>query len=242
METQFNGPEMTPKKLAVLLSTAALVIVLFAVRTCSARPDCNQTADKEPEYVFISEFDSLFRACQDSLFDWKLLAAIAFVESRFDTSLVSPKGAAGLMQMMPSTFSAMLQEMGVDSTVATTELYVRASVLYLHHLDEKYSFIDVDERLNYILGGYNGGSNHVFDAMRLARRDGINRYRWNSLVPVLESLADDSVASDTLCQFGRFDATETIRYVASVQKKYAEYQLMELDFQTSKSIQDTIKQ
>ena len=40
----------------------------------------------------------------------RLLAAVAHVESRFDTAAVSPAGAQGLMQFMPGTSAAM----GVD--------------------------------------------------------------------------------------------------------------------------------
>ena len=50
----------------------------------------------------ISPYDSLFQAHSDSLsWDWKLLAAVAFKESSFDTAAVSYMGAGGLMQMMP---------------------------------------------------------------------------------------------------------------------------------------------
>ncbi len=40
----------------------------------------------------------------------RLLEAIAYVESRFNTKAVSPKGAVGMMQLMPAT----AKELGVD--------------------------------------------------------------------------------------------------------------------------------
>jgi soluble lytic murein transglycosylase-like protein len=40
----------------------------------------------------------------------RLLEAIAYVESRFNTKAVSPKGAVGMMQLMPAT----AEELGVD--------------------------------------------------------------------------------------------------------------------------------
>ena len=40
----------------------------------------------------------------------RLLEAIAYVESRFNTKAVSPKGAIGMMQLMPAT----AEELGVD--------------------------------------------------------------------------------------------------------------------------------
>src|SRR5205085_12035033 len=48
----------------------------------------------------ISPFDELFRKEADAnQIDWRLLAAIAFTESRFDPSAASPFGAVGLMQV-----------------------------------------------------------------------------------------------------------------------------------------------
>jgi soluble lytic murein transglycosylase-like protein len=40
----------------------------------------------------------------------RLLEAIAYVESRFNTKAISPKGAVGMMQLMPGT----AEELGVD--------------------------------------------------------------------------------------------------------------------------------
>ncbi len=60
----------------------------------------------------ISPFDSLFQLHADSLsMDWRMLAAVAFKESRFDTSALSSAGAEGLMQMMPETAASL----GVDA-------------------------------------------------------------------------------------------------------------------------------
>ena len=56
----------------------------------------------------ISPYDSLFRAYADTIgWDWKMLAAVAYVESKFDTAATSNVGAQGLMQMMPQTARAM---------------------------------------------------------------------------------------------------------------------------------------
>ena len=246
-ETRYNGPEMNVRKLLVLLLTAALILTLFLGRTrCSGPVDLTQeeeaTVPIPEQYLYISPYDSLFRLYADSVCDWKMLAAIAYVESKFNASARSHRGAQGLMQIMPATYHHMLAKMGVPDTMAqSVELDVRVAVRYMDELSKLFSFINERERMNYILGSYNGGSNHIFDAMRVARKNGVNRYNWNSLSPVLASLSDPEVYNDSVCQFGQFDATETLNYVKQVNRKYNEYKSQELMFRAFEKLADNNK-
>jgi len=246
-ETKYNGPEMNAKKLIILLVTAALILTLFLTRTCKQDPVADIPTEEEvevvpPQYVYISPFDSIFRLYADSVCDWKMLAAIAYVESKFDTTARSYRGAQGLMQIMPSTYRHLLAKMGVSDTMAqSVELDIRVAVKYIDDLGNLFDFINEKERINYILGSYNGGSNHIFDAMRIARKKGINRYNWNSLSPVLASLSDPEVYNDSVCQYGAFDATETLNYVRRVNRKYNEYKSKELLFQAVEKLADNNK-
>ena len=238
---------MNAKKIIVLLVTAALILTLFLTRTCKQDPVADIPAEEEvevvpPQYVYISPYDSIFRLYADSVCDWKMLAAIAYVESKFDTTARSYRGAQGLMQIMPSTYRHLLAKMGVSDTMAqSVELDIRVAVKYIDDLGNLFDFINEKERMNYILGSYNGGSNHIFDAMRIARKKGINRYNWNSLSPVLASLSDPEVYNDSVCQFGAFDATETLNYVRRVNRKYNEYKSKELLFQAVEKLADNNK-
>ena len=238
---------MNAKKLIILLSAAALILILFLTRTCKQDPVADMPAEEEAEvvpqqFVYISPFDSIFRLYADSVCDWKMLAAIAYVESKFDTTARSHRGVQGLMQIMPSTYHHLLAKMGVSDTMAqSVELDIRVAVKYIDDLGDLFNFINEKERMNYILGSYNGGSNHIFDAMRIARKKGINRYNWNSLSPVLASLSDPEVYNDSVCQFGSFDATETLNYVRRVNRKYNEYKSKELLFQAVEKLADNNK-
>ena len=132
--------------------------------------------------------------------------------------------------------------MGVADTMAqSVELDIRVAVKYIDDLGSLFSFINERERMNYILGSYNGGSNHIFDAMRIARKNGINRYNWNSLSPVLASLKDPEVYNDSVCQYGSFDATETLNYVKRVNRKYNEYKNQEQLFRAIEKLADNNK-
>ena len=238
-EIQYNGPEMNVKKILILLLTAALILVLFLTKTrCGNEVETGEDLQEVPEqFVYISPFDSIFRVYADSVCDWKMLAAIAYVESKFDTTARSYRGAQGLMQIMPSTYRHLLSKMGESDTLAqNVELDVRVAVRYLDDLSDLFSFINEDERINYMLGSYNGGSNHIFDAMRIARKNGVNRYSWSSLTPVLVSLKDPEVYTDSVCRYGMFDATETLQYVRKVKRKYKEYSDLDLLFKAIEKV------
>ena len=128
----------------------------------------------------ISPFDSLFQLHADSSsLDWKLLAAVAYKESSFDTSAVSYAGAGGLMQMMPATAAAMgvSKNGGVDG-------HIRGASQYLHTLNGIWQreVPRDDQRLKFVLAAYNAGPGHVKDAQRLAKTLGLDPTRWDGNV------------------------------------------------------------
>lgn len=219
-----SGPELTRKRVISLIVSAVIIVVLFSTRTCR-RQESEETEVAVPDTaaLVISPYDSIFKAYADSMFDWKLLAAIAYVESKFDTSSVSNRGAFGLMQVMPSTYSHMVSRLGVDSDSVTTSLNVYAAVQQLSDMNEQFSFINPSERINYILASYNSGHGHIFDAMRIARKNGINRYVWTNIEDVILTMSDEEVYSDSVCLFGCFKGTETLQFVRKVRRKYQEY-------------------
>ncbi|MEO8733765.1 MAG: transglycosylase SLT domain-containing protein [Flavobacteriales bacterium] len=128
----------------------------------------------------ISPYDSLFQAHSDSLsWDWKLLAAVAFKESSFDTAAVSYMGAGGLMQMMPATAALMgvTAESGLDG-------HIQGASRYLGKLDAiwRSEIPSPSQRLKFVLAAYNAGPGHVKDAQRLAKQLGLDPDRWDNNV------------------------------------------------------------
>lgn len=128
----------------------------------------------------ISRFDSLFQAHADCLtWDWKLLAAVAFKESRFDTAALSYAGAGGLMQMMPNT--AALMGVAAGSGV---NAHISGATRYLDRLDRiwRKEIPAPAQRLKFVLAAYNAGPGHVKDAQRLALELGMDPQRWDGNV------------------------------------------------------------
>lgn len=213
------------------------LIVTFAVSTSSdtihftpkEQPDTLVVKDTIAFTFRISPYDSLFRVYADTVgWDWKMLAAVAYVESKFDTAAVSNVGAQGLMQIMPITARAMGIPEGMESNPAES---VRAATHYFAYLSRLFRRVPEGERTNFVLAAYNAGFGHIHDAMRLAHKYGKNRHVWNDNVETyLRHLNDSVYYTDSLCRNGRFMGTETILFVRKVQHKYSEYRLREETF------------
>ena len=80
-----------------------------------------------------------------------LALAVAKVESNFNANAVSPKGAIGVMQIMPRT---ALYEFGVQrKKLFNPDLNIKIGIKFLDHLISKYN-----GRIDIALSHYNGGS------------------------------------------------------------------------------------
>lgn len=170
----------------------------------------------------ISPFDSLFQEKAVLMhWEWELLAAIAFKESRFDTAAVSVRGAQGLMQMMPRTAARI----GADS-LHLVEGQVHAAAVYLAMLDSVWmrSIPDVNERLHFVLASYNAGPGHVQDARRLADQLGLDRGRWLGHVErAITLLALPQYFLMPGMTSGRCKGSQTFLYVREVLGLYRHY-------------------
>lgn len=86
-----------------------------------------------------------------------LIYALINVESSFDKNAVSPKGAKGLMQLMPSTASsiaAVLDEPFLEEDLFDEETNIRYGTYYIHILLAQFDF---DEAIC----AYNAGPSKV---------------------------------------------------------------------------------
>ena len=124
----------------------------------------------------ISPFDDYFREHATGIaWDWQLLAAMAWKETRFDSTVVSRQGAEGIMQLMPRTSA----KLGLDSS-AVMDDHIRVAARYLSKLDTLWrrAVPDPEQRLRFVLASYNAGPGHIIDAQRLAERLGLDPQRW----------------------------------------------------------------
>jgi soluble lytic murein transglycosylase-like protein len=91
-------------------------------------------------------------AARQSALDPALVHAVIFVESRYQAAARSPKGAIGLMQVLPETAARY----GVADPARSPVANVTAGTRYLQDLMQLF-----DSRLDLVLAAYNAGENAV---------------------------------------------------------------------------------
>lgn len=171
----------------------------------------------------ISPYDDVFKEQAEVLgWDWRLLAALAWNESHFNAEAMSSQGAAGVMQMMPRT--AARYGLTGDA-VYDPKRNIEAGVQYIKRLTMMFSEVeDREERVKFILAGYNAGPGHVFDAMNLAEKYGAERHKWEgNVAEYLLKLKEKEYYEDEVCKHGFFRGKQTVRYVDKVYETYGKY-------------------
>lgn len=175
----------------------------------------------------ISEFDpTIQRYSSEINWDWKLLAALIYQESRFNPEARSWAGAFGLMQLMPAT----AERFGIDTT-ASTDANIRAGVAYIKYLDKfwRNRIHDPQERVKFILASYNAGPGHVQDAQRIAQHMDKNPYVWdNNVAECLLLKSDQKYLAIEGVRHGYCRGKEPYDYVRNIMSLYGMYQSMEL--------------
>ncbi len=170
----------------------------------------------------ISPYDAVIKqAANDLGWDWRLLVAQVYQESRFNTQAASAKGALGLMQLLPAT-----GQMYGATDMLNPEQSLRAGVAYLIWLDNlwKKYIPDHEERIKFVLASYNAGQGHVLDARRLAKKYGKKPDQWDGNVAYfLEMKSKPKYYKDPVATSGYCRGTEPINYVEDILSRYESY-------------------
>lgn len=154
---------------------------------------------------YISRYDDLIKAEAKKMgWDWRLMAAIIYQESRFKPDLESDRGAYGLMQLMPTT----MERYGIDCDASIAE-HLEAGGKLLLYLDKALpeSITDTLERQKFVLAAYNAGLGHVLETRKKAERNGKNPDIWTDNVDA-------------------FNPRQTYRFVKDVTKRYEHYKAL----------------
>ena len=166
----------------------------------------------------VSPYDSLFKVYAKELgWDWRMIAAVVYQESKFSISSRSHRGASGLMQVMPQTGAYYNVE---DLTDPQQNLLAGTS--HLKRLQKIYETCPMSEqeRIRFTLAAYNAGEGRIKDCRSLARANRLDENTWSDIVKVIPMMSDDSILDDENVKLGKFKGTETIAYVDNVLALY----------------------
>ncbi len=144
-------------------------------------------------------------------FDWLMVAAQGYQESRLDQSARSAAGAIGVMQLLPST--AADPNVGIPD-IEMLDNNIHAGVKYLRFIRDRYFADEAIDEVNrglLSLAAYNAGPNRIVRLRRQTEEAGLDPNVWFGNVEVVAAR-----------EVGR----EPVQYVSNIYKYYIAYRLI----------------
>ncbi|WP_028079838.1 membrane-bound lytic murein transglycosylase MltF [Solimonas soli] len=123
----------------------------------------------------LSRYRALFQKAGDKTgLDWRLLAAIGYQESHWDSDATSPTGVRGIMQLTNDTadFLRLSDREDPGQSIAGGARYFKQIA------DQLPTDIPEPDRTWMALAAYNMGVGHLFDARILTQKNGGDPNRW----------------------------------------------------------------
>jgi len=161
--------------------------------------------------TLLPKYIHLFKQAQDITgLDWRLLAAVSYRESHWDTYNTSPTNVRGLMMLTEGTADLM----GVTDRLDPKQS-IPAGAKYIMKLkDTVPERIPEPDRTYMALAAYNIGYAHVEDARVLAKRLGLNPDSWADIKKTLVLLKNPDYF--TTLKYGYASGGAPVVFVESV--------------------------
>ena len=153
----------------------------------------------------ISPYDAIVKKNAAEMgWDWRLLSAMIYHESKFINESCSDRGAVGLMQIRNDRYSVdTLLDPAVNVSIGTKYLTYLSGMFAEHGADSL-------ECLKFALAAYNCGEGNVLKCIRTAEEKGVDPTRWDNIVSIIPEVPG-------------FHGKQTIAYVREVLDTYEEY-------------------
>ena len=145
-------------------------------------------------------------------FDWLLVAAQGYQESRLDQSVQSAAGAVGVMQIKPSTAAG--NPININD-VSQMEPNIHAGIKYMRFMMDQYfkdAPMDKVNKALFAFASYNAGPARVAKLRKAAEEEGLDPNKWFNNVELIA---------------GREIGAETVTYVSNIYKYYIAFKLVE---------------
>lgn len=154
-------------------------------------------------------------------FDWRLLASLAYQESKWDPKVRSPQGVVGMMMLTVETANLMKVSSRVDAAQS-----IRGGALYLKRLmDRLPERIPQPDRTWMALAGYNLGLSHIESARMLTEKQGANADNWAEVKQRLPLLRQRKYYRQTRTGYARGDMA--VYYVENIRRYYETLQYID---------------
>ena len=166
----------------------------------------------------LSPYDDLIRKYAKKIgWDWRLLAAMIYQESRFSIAASSPRGASGLMQILPRTAS----HYGITDLL-DPEQNIIAGTMHIERLQKSFpeDEFSPEDRTDFTLAAYNAGRGRIADCRHIAESEGLDSRKWENVVKIIPSMKTYSIEEGETARQGYFNGEETVSYVGRVHGTY----------------------
>lgn len=171
-------------------------------------------AASEAELKKFNELVGLFEKHAGTYeFDYLMLMAQGYQESQLNQAARSPRGAVGIMQLLPTTAADPV--VGIKGIDKSADKNIEAGSKYMRVLADKYLDDPELTPMNKTLlsfAAYNAGPGNLRKFRRLAEKSGLDKNVWFGNV-------EHSAA--------RVVGRETVDYVGNIYKYYVAYKLAE---------------
>ncbi len=165
----------------------------------------------------VKQFNSLallFEQYADQYeFDWLMISAQAYQESRFNNRLVSHMGAVGIMQVLPKTAKEPYINI---KNFRQLEHNIHAGVKYMNFVHKRYfqkPEITKENQMYFSLAAYNAGPANVRKMRRMAVKHGYDPNVWFNNVEIMAR---------------KYVSKEPVHYVTNISRYYVIYKQIAL--------------
>ena len=146
-------------------------------------------------------------------FDWLMISAQAYQESRFNNRLVSHMGAVGIMQVLPKTAKEPYINI---KNFRQLEHNIHAGVKYMSFVHKRYfqkPEITKENQMYFSLAAYNAGPANVRKMRKMAVKHGYDPNVWFNNVEIMAR---------------KYVSKEPVHYVTNISRYYVIYKQIAL--------------
>jgi membrane-bound lytic murein transglycosylase F len=165
--------------------------------------------------TILPQYKKLFKDAQEITgIDWRMIAALSYQESHWNTFNTSPTNVRGLMMLTEATSDQMgvMNRLDPKESIPAGAKYLN---LMINTLPER---IPEPDRTYMALAAYNIGYAHVEDARVLAQRLGLNPDSWVDVKKALLKLNNPEHYASA--KYGYCRCAQPVIYVESIRSYY----------------------